>query len=75
MPKKVILHGDALKLLYTFLDYTEAYPDQMASVLSYDKQALMIRRNQLQEQVSDGVGIEWDDLDAEIAVLKEERDS
>ena len=72
MPKKVILHGDALKLLYTFLDCTEAYPEQMAEVLNYDQQALMIRRQQLQEQVRDGRRIEWDDLDAELEALAQE---
>lgn len=58
--RKVILQGDALKLLYTFLDYVEASPDQMAAAMNYDPDCLLIRARQLAHQVQDGEKI-WDD--------------
>lgn len=72
MPKKVILRGDALDLLYTFLDYTEAYPERVAAVLNYDQRALLRRRAELKEQISNGKDVEWDDLDRELKQLQEE---
>lgn len=70
MPKKVILYGDALKLLYTFLDYTEAYPERIAAALNYDHQGLQVRRALLQQQIDNGKDIPWDDLDRELKQLE-----
>lgn len=72
MPKKVILHGNALKLLYTFLDYADAHPDQLADALDYDPIAFRLRVKQLEQQVQDGAKIEWDDLEA--ALRQQERE-
>ena len=58
--RKVTLKGDALKLLYTFLDYAEASPDLVADALNYDPDCLRIRARQLAQQVQDGEKI-WED--------------
>lgn len=58
--RKVTLQGDALRLLYTFLDYAEAYPDQIADALNYDPDCLRIRARQLAQQVEDGEKV-WDE--------------
>ena len=58
--RKVTLQGDALKLLYTFLDYAEAYPEQVADVLNYDPDCFRIRARQLSQQVQDGEKV-WDE--------------
>lgn len=58
--RKVTLQGDALRLLYTFLDYAEAHPDQIADALNYDPDCLRIRARQLAQQVEDGEKV-WDE--------------
>lgn len=73
MPKKVILHGDALKLLYTVLDYADANPDALADVLGYDPIAFRLRAKQLEQQVQDGVSVEWDELDNALSVQRREK--
>ena len=71
MPKKVVLHGDALKLLYTFLERAEAEPTTLADVLYYDYSAFEARTKQLRQQIDSGKSIEWDDLDEELERIKE----
>ena len=73
MPRKVILHGDALKLLYTFLDYAAADPDALADAMNYDPVEFRIRSTQLGQQLQEGVKVDWDDLDK--ALKQQERES
>lgn len=72
MPKKVILRGDALKLLYTFIDYAKAYPEDVAGVLDYNLYGFKERIAQLDRQLSEGKHIDWDDVDEEVKKFKED---
>lgn len=72
MPKKVVLRGDALKLLYTFVDYAKAYPEDVADVLQYNLDGFKERTAQLDRQLSEGKEIDWDDVDEEVRKLKED---
>ena len=74
MPKKVVLHGDALTLLHTFLDYADANPDQLADALNYDPIAFRLRAKQLEAQLQDGVSVEWEELEPALKQQEKERD-
>ena len=65
MPKKVVLHGDALKLLYTFLDYAEGHASRsyLAQAMNYDLDAFQLRAAMLRQQIEAGCDIDWDDLE------------
>ena len=60
MPKKVVLHGDALKLLYTFLDYAEGYASRsyLAQAMNYDLDAFQQRSAMLRQQIEAGCDID-----------------
>lgn len=45
------VNGDAFKLLDDFLKYARLYPDEMASVMMYDLDWFIHRRNLLQRAV------------------------
>lgn len=71
MAKKVILYGDALKLLYTFLDYSEAYPERIAAALYYDQTGFNLRVKALRRQLENGVQLDPEELDEELKALRE----
>lgn len=77
MPKKVILHGDALKLLYTFLDYAEGHASRnhLAQAMNYDLQAFQQRAAMLRQQLNDGCCVEWDNLETALAAQAGEREA
>lgn len=69
MPKKVVLHGDPLGLLYDFLDCSQmpGVSDQLADLLNYHHDAFRERAAALQNQIRDGRKVEWDNLEQELA--------
>ena len=69
MPKKVILSGDALKLLYTFIQYGKLFPVSMSEALDYDPYAFQHRIMLLDQQMSAGKRIEWEDLEDELEAM------
>ena len=77
MPKKVVLHGDALNLLYTFLDYAEGHASRsyLAQAMNYDLQAFQQRAAMLRQQINDGCSVEWEDLDAALDAQATEREA
>ena len=74
MPKKVILYGDALKLLNTVVTYGCLFPDTLSEALDYDPQSFLFRMQQLRDQLAAGVRLEWDMLDNELDCIQKEKE-
>lgn len=69
MPKKVILSGEALKLLGTFIQYGKLFPVSISEALDYDTAAFEMRIKLLAQQMDAGKRIEWSDLDRELDAM------
>jgi len=58
--KRVELRGDALKLLYQFIDYGKANPGEFSELMYYYPEDFVKRLRLLEKAVDDGEKIEED---------------